>query len=314
MPGPVLSTVTRRSGANAALLDGAVPVEGASLAQVEVPVLVDGFRRMVRGLEFDVCELALTTYVVAKAHGAPFTAIPVFLVRGFHHEAIVRAAGGDLTHPEDLHGRRVGVSRGYTVTTGVWARGVLAAEHGVDLDQVTWVLTGDEHVAAFRPPGNVVAASAGADLAAMVTSGELAAAVGVTADRPGLVPLLEAPRAAGYAALRERGHYPINHLVVVRDDVLAAHPGLAPALFAAFAESKRRYVDALRAGQGGSTATAEMHRTVMEITGRDPLPYGIEPNLPVLQELLDHALAQHVIDTRPDPTALFTADTRDLTA
>jgi 4,5-dihydroxyphthalate decarboxylase len=314
MPGPVLSTVTRPSGANAALLDGTVPVEGATLAQVEVPVLVDGFRRMVRGLEFDVCELALTTYVVAKAHGAPFTAIPVFLVRGFHHEAIVRAADGDLTHPKDLHGRRVGVSRGYTVTTGVWARGVLAAEHGVDLDQVTWVLTGDEHVAAFRPPGNVVAAPAGADLAAMVTSGELAAAVGVTADRPGLVPLLDAPRAAGYAALRERGHYPINHLVVVRDDVLAAHPGLAPALFAAFAESKRRYVDALRAGQGRSTQTAEMHRAVIEITGRDPLPYGIEPNLPVLQELLDHALAQHVIDTRPDPAALFTADTRDLTA
>ena len=121
----------------------------------EVPVLVQAFRRMVRGLEFDVCEMAITTYLTAKAHGVAFTAIPVFLVRGFHHGAMVRPAERPELRPKDLAGRRVGVNRGYTVTTGVWARAILRDEYGLDLDSVTWVPSGDEHVAAYVPPPNV---------------------------------------------------------------------------------------------------------------------------------------------------------------
>ncbi len=131
--------------------DGGVTPRGFRFEFEEVPVLVDAFRRMVRGLEFDVSEMALTTYLVAKAHGARFTAVPVFLVRGFHHGAVFHDPASDVRSPKDLEGRRVGVSRGYTVTTGVWARAVLQEEYGVDLDKVTWVLSGDEHVAAYRP-------------------------------------------------------------------------------------------------------------------------------------------------------------------
>ena len=112
-------------------------------------------------LEFDVCEMALTTYLTAKAHGVRFTAIPAFLVRGFHHNAITVDTRHGITSPKDLEGRKVGVNRGYTVTTGVWARSILADEHGVDLDSITWVLSGDEHVAQYRPPANVVPAPAG---------------------------------------------------------------------------------------------------------------------------------------------------------
>jgi 4,5-dihydroxyphthalate decarboxylase len=140
-----LRTVTRTSGANAALKDGSVAPRGAVLDFVEIPVLVQGFRRMVRELEFDVSEMALTTYLVAKEHGVRFTALPVFLVRGFHHGAIRVRRGGGVDQPKQLEGRRVGVNRGYTVTTGVWARGILADEYGVDTDAVTWVLSGDEH-------------------------------------------------------------------------------------------------------------------------------------------------------------------------
>lgn len=308
MPDVRLRTVTRTQGNNRALKEGAVTPKRYGLAFEEVPVLVDGFRRMVRGLEFDVCEMAMTTYLCAKAHGKRFTALPIFLVRAFHHGAIVCDPKSGLGGPKDLEGRKVGVSRGYTVTTGVWARGVLRDEYGVDLDAVTWVLSGDEHVAEYRPPANVVPMP-GARLAELTAEGELAAAIGVRG--PGLVPLIPDAADAGYAALRRRGHYPINHLVVVRDDVLAAHPDLAADLFAAFAEAKNRYVERLR-GDAIEDPTDLMYRRVMEITGADPLPYGIEPNRAAIEELIGHAVSQRILDRRPDVESLFAEGTRDL--
>ena len=141
-----LTTVTRTQGNNEALKDGRV-TRRLRVGVYEVPVLIDAFRRMVRGLEYDVCELAATTYICAKAHGKRFTALPIFLVRAFHHGAILYNPSSGIRHPKDLEGTRVGVNRGYTVTTGVWARAVLQEEYGVDLSSITWVLSGDEHVA-----------------------------------------------------------------------------------------------------------------------------------------------------------------------
>ena len=309
MEQPHLRAVSRTQGNNRALKVGEVTPARYLLDFEEVPVLVQAFRRMVRGLEFDVCEMAVTTYLTAKAHGVAFTAIPVFLVRGFHHGAIVAPAGAEL-HPKDLQGARVGVNRGYTVTTGVWARDVLRTEHGVDLDSVTWVPSGDEHVEAYVPPANV-RPEPGLDLSAAVLAGELAAAVGYPPDRPELAPLIPDPEAAGYAALAERGHYPINHLVVVRDDLLAAQPDLAADLFEAFAESKRRYVSELDSLPEPSSVDL-MHRRVRGITGADPLPYGLAANRSVLEELAAAAVDQHILDAAPDLDALFAPGTRDL--
>lgn len=309
-----LTAVSRTQGNNAALKSGLVTPEGISLAFEEVPVLPQAFRRMVRTLEFDVSEMALTTYLVAKAHGVTFTALPIFLVRGFHHGAVQVDPSVGFA-PGDLAGRRVGVNRGYTVTTGVWARGVLQDEHDVDLSTVTWVLSGDEHVTAYRPPANVEPAPAGASLADLLADGELAAVVGADLDGPGVGPLLPDPEAAGYAALQARGHYPINHLVVVRDELLAEHPDLGEQLFDAFARSKAMYVDQLRAGAIESpTPTDRMHARVMELTGADPLPYGIEPNRVVLEELMRHAVDQSILATDVDLELLFAPGTRDLTA
>lgn len=307
----VLRAVTRTQGNNVAIKDGTVEPEGFTFAFEEVEPLVAGFRRMVRGLEFDVCEMALTTYLCARAHGVGFTAVPVFLVRGFHHGAIVRHPGAKIQHPRDLEGQRVGVNRGYTVTTGVWARGILAEEYGVDLDQVTWMRSGDEHVAAYVPPANVESLPGGVSLAARVLGGELPAAVGLEAG-DGLEPLIVNAEEAGYTALRERGLYPINHLVVIRDEVLQEHPSVARAVFDAFAEAKRRYVDRLTAGIPEPTATDEMYRRVMAITGADPLPYGIEPNRPMLETLMRHAIDQHILAEPFPVTSLFAAGTTDL--
>jgi 4,5-dihydroxyphthalate decarboxylase len=310
-----LRTLTRTSGANAALKDGSVTPHGAALEFVEIPVLVQGFRRMVRNLEFDVSEMALTTYVVAKAHGVRFTALPVILVRGFHHGAIQVARNGDISAPKQLEGRRVGVNRGYTVTTGVWARGILADEYGVDLDRVSWVLSGDEHVALYRPPANVTPMPKGGDLGHMLTAGALAATVGVDSTDPEVVPLIAAPEQAALEALRRTGLFPINHLVVVRDDLLAEHPGLAADLFHTFAEAKNRYVARLREHSVAEPTGADRtYMRVMEVTGQDPLPYGVEPNRATLEKLLDHAVAQHIVDRRPALESLFAESTLGLTA
>ena len=292
-----LTTLTRTQGANQALKDGTVTPAGFSLRFEEIPVLVKGFRRMVRTLEFDVSEMALTTYLTAREHGVAFTALPIFLVRGFHHGAIRYNVRSSIREPKDLEGGRVGVNRGYTVTTGVWARGILASEYGVDLDNVTWVLSGDEHVESYVPPDNVEPAGSGADLGDMLIRGELDAVIGVDVDHPDVAPLVPEPEEAAITALRERSFYPINHLVVVKDEVLRRYPNVASAVFDAFEEAKQRYVSRLRDGDV-STDMDRMYARVLQTTGSDPLPYGVEPNRPMLETLMEFALAQRIL-TRP---------------
>jgi 4,5-dihydroxyphthalate decarboxylase len=308
-----LKAVSRTQGNNVDVKNGTLVPQGAVLDFEDVPVLVTAFRRMVRDLEFDVCEMAFTTYLCAKAHGKPFTALPIFLVRGLHHGAMVRGTSAHAPHPKELEGRRVGVNRGYTVTTGVWARGILQDEYNLDLDRVTWVPTGDEHVAEYRPPDNVEPAPAGSAPADLISSGDLAAFVGATLDDPRTQPLITDPDDAALRALQRDGLYPINHLVVVKDELLAAHHSLAADLFATFAESKQRYVQRLRDDDiTEPTATDLMHRKVMEVL-EDPLPYGLEPNRPMIDKLIDHALRQRIVTSRPRISELFAAGTLELT-
>jgi hypothetical protein len=294
MSEPVLTTLTRTQGANQALKDGTVTPAGFSLKFEEIPVLVKGFRRMVRSLEFDVSEMALTTYLTAREHGVAFTALPIFLVRGFHHGAIRYNTRSGIRGPKDLEGRRVGVNRGYTVTTGVWARGILATEYGVDLGGVTWVLSGDEHVASYVPPANVEPAPPGSDLAEMLINGEIDAVIGVDVDHPDVAPLIPDPEEAAIRALRERAFYPINHLVVVKDSVLQRYPEVGHAVFDAFTEAKQRYVARLRDG----AVTDRVYTRVLQTTGADPLPYGVEPNRAMLEQLMEYALDQRIL-TKP---------------
>jgi 4,5-dihydroxyphthalate decarboxylase len=313
MPDPSLKTVTRTQGNNQALKDGVVQPKGFTFEFVEVDPLIAAFRRMVRGLEFDVCEMAFTTYICARAHGKRMTALPVFLVRAFHHGAILVNRKAGIATPQDLEGKRVGVNRGYTVTTGVWARGVLAHEYDVDLSRITWVLSGDEHVAEYRPPANVVPMDPNKHMADMLIAGEIAAAIGVEIDHPDVKPLIPNALEAGLKALRERGHYPINHLVVVKDDALAADPRLAVDLFEAFSKAKLHYLERLKAGHiDQPSSTDKLHQRVMEIAG-DPLPYGIAPNRHVIDELIGHAVAQGIIQRHVDAEELFAPSTRTLT-
>jgi 4,5-dihydroxyphthalate decarboxylase len=259
---------------------------------------------MVRGLEFDVCEMALTTYVCARAHGKRFTAIPVFPMRAFHHGAIVRNTASGIEKPTDLEGHRVGVNRGYTVTTGVWARGILQHQYGVDLSRVTWVLSGDEHVAEWRRPANVVPMGDGRPMEERLVSGEIPAAINVQVESPHVKPLVPNPQEAAFDALRTHGFYPINHTVVVKDELLEAHPDVAPALFEAFAEAKRRYMNRIDDDQ---------LLRVRDVIG-DPLPYGLEPNRHMIETLVRYAFEQHIIPRPFAAEELFAANTHHLDA
>jgi 4,5-dihydroxyphthalate decarboxylase len=312
MPELKLRTVTRTQGNNRALKDGTVKPRSFAFHFEEVDPLIAAFRRMVRGNEFDICEMAITTYICAKEHGKPMTAVPVFLVRAFHHGAILVNTRAGIRIPKDLEGKKVGVNRGYTVTTGVWARSILQDEHGVDLSKITWVLSGDEHVAEYLAPANVVLIEKSKSIGDMLSSGELAAAIGVEVNAPDVKPLIPNALEAGLAALRQRGHYPINHTVVIKDALIAAHPDLVADVFDAFARAKRRYVEDLKAGRIEKPTEADaVHRRVMEITG-DPLPYGIAPNRNVLEELIRHALTQGIITKPVTAEELFAPATRAL--
>ncbi len=300
-----LKTAIVTRGHTRALKNGEVRPRTFEFDFEEVPVIIQAFRRMVRGLEFDISEMAITTYICARAHGKRFTALPIFPMRAFHHGAIVFNTKSGIRGPRDLEGRRVGVNRGYTVTTGVWARSILQHQYGVDLRKVTWVLSGDEHVAEYRPPSNVVPIEKGQKMEDLVVSGEIPAAIGVQIDSPDVKPLIPNAAEAALGALRERGLYPINHTLVVKDELLAAHPSLAADIFDAFTEAKRRYIEELAADHiAEPTADDKFFRRVMDVIG-DPLPYGIGPNRPMLEAIIQHDYEQGIIPQRMTVEELF---------
>jgi len=309
-----LKTALVTRGHTQALKDGSVKPRTAELEFEEVPQIIQAFRRMVRGLEFDVSEMAMTTYITAKAHGKRFTAIPVFPMRAFHHGAVLYNTKSGIQGPKDLEGRKVGVNRGFTVTTGVWARGILQHQYGVDLKRITWVLSGDEHVAEWKPPSHVVPLEPGKKMEELLVSGEIAAAIGVQVESPDVKPLIPNPKEAGLALLRERGIWPINHTVVIRDELLSAHRDLAPDLFHAFAEAKRPYLRRLAAGDiAQPSKDDEVFRQVMEVIG-DPLPYGVAPNRRMLETVVQYAVEQGIIARPIAIEELFPAGTHALTA
>ncbi len=307
-----LKTALATYGQTRALKDRTVRPPSFTFEFEEVPKIIQAFRRMVRGLEFDVAEMAITTYICARAHGKAFTAIPVFPMRAFHHGAILYNTQSGIKTPKDLEGRRVGVNRGYTVTTGLWARSILQHEYGVDLTKVTWVLSGDEHVSEYRPPSNVVSLEAGSTLEDQLASGGVVAAIGVPIDSPDVRPLIPDAPEAGFRAMRERGLYPINHTVVIKNAVLDAHPGLAREVFAAFSEAKRLYVEPLQADRIEAPSPSDkVFRRVAALIG-DPLPYGIEPNRRVLEAIIQYSVEQKIIERAVAVDDLFAAGTHGL--
>jgi 4,5-dihydroxyphthalate decarboxylase len=294
----------------AALLSGAVPIEGVTANFIQVIPQIAAYRRMVRQVEFDVCEIAPTTYVIARAYGAPFIALPIFVTRRFHHSGLLVRPDAGIKHPKDLEGRKVGV-RAYSVTTGVWTRGILIDEFGLDSSKVAWVVDDEEHVTQLKLPVNVVHTPEGRSLADMMADGELSAGFSanagigrsgsptggwkqVEADYPELFPNAEELESAWY---KKTGIYPMHGTIVVKDEILKAHPWVAQSLYRAFSEAKALWLAKLRSGEA-NTAGDKKYLQLSKIVGDDPLPFGMRQNLATIQALEDTAFKQKLIPRR----------------
>lgn len=315
-----LSVALGNYGHTALLKNGTVPIKGVRPDLVEVDPIIAAFRRMVREAAYDVCELAPTTYVIARSLGAPFKALPIFLMRRFHHGGFVYRRDAGIDTPKDLEGKSVGV-RAYSVTTGVWTRGILQNEYGVDPSKVTWVVDDEEHVTTMQLPPNVIKAPDGKSLAGMMAAGELQAGftgpAGIGRAGPptsgwenkgsvaeDIYPELIADAAEEEARWFDRtGIYPIHGLVVVKNEVLERNPWLPGALLEAFEAAKAPYLEKLKSGQGDS-ADDKRYRALMPLVG-DPLPYGMKANAASIKALIDYAYQQRLIGTRADADTLF---------
>ncbi len=301
----------------AAIRNGSIPIEGVEAEIVTVEPQIGAFRRMVRQVEFDVCELAPTTYIIARAYGSPFKALPIFVLRRFHHAGLLVRPDANIKTPKDLEGKHVGV-RAYSVTTGVWTRSVLIEEFGVDNSKINWVVDDEEHVTALKLPSNVRHCAPGSSLADMMAAGELQAGfhanagIGrkgaptggwktVEADYPDLFPNA-AELEADY--FKRTGIYPMHGTIVVKDSVLAEHPWVAQSLYKAFDQAKQDWLKKLDAGEATS-ASDKRYQGLRPLVGHDPLPYGIEPNIRTIEALERTAYAQGLTPKRMSIDDLF---------
>ncbi len=259
-----------------ALLDGSVSSERVAFDFIEVTPITRAFRRMTRGLEFDLCEMAAVTLAQAHAFEKPIAGLSVVVMRGFHHGALVCMQHAAIRGPEDLPGRRIGV-RAWSQTTGVWVRGILRSEYGVDAARAAWVTEEDAHVAEARDPPWVSRAPAGADLAAMLRAGVIDAGValrGLEGETRTVVPDADAAAADWY---RRTGIYPVNHVIAVKRALLDEHPWLAGELMVLFAAAKQ--------------AEAPPPDSLVG----DTLPYGLEANRPAIEALMRFAAEQEMV-------------------
>ena len=220
----------------AALRSGAAASALLRLEFADVKPISRAFAPMVREARYDVCEMAIATFIQAKAHGKPLTLLPVAMAARFQESALLCQADGPIQSPADLKGRRVGV-RAYSQTTGMWLRGILSEDFGVRADDIRWVTFEGAHVLECGDPPFVARVADGADLVAMLRSRELdAIIVGIDPpDDPAFRPVFADAEAAAARFRRRHGIKPVNHVVVMRDALAADRPDVARELVRMFA-------------------------------------------------------------------------------
>jgi len=276
-----------------ALKRGEIASASVALGFVDLKPTHLAFKPMVRELQFDVCEMAIVTFLIAKAFGKPLVLLPAVMLGRFqHHCMLYNAARGTLT-PENLVGRRVGV-RAYSQTTGVWLRGILANDYGVDIKNVQWVTFEDAHVAEYKDPPFVERARAGQDMMEMLLAGELDAAIvgAELPDDPRLKSVIPSPEAAAQDWYRKHRVTPVNHLVCVKAELARSNPGAVAEVYRLLCAAKQ---------------------AVPAPAGLDPAPYGIKANRPALDLIIDYAVQQQMIPRRLSVDELF-ADSAPLIA
>jgi len=277
-----------------ALKDGRVTSPAVELDFCGPEKARNGFRAMIDDQAFDAGELALMTFLQAKAYGRPFVLLPAPVSGRFQHHCIgYNADCGDLA-PKDIEGRRVGL-RTYSQTTSVWTKGILQHEYGVDLDKVTWLTINDAHLKEHHDPANCERLPAGSKLDRMLLDGEIPAAIlGSQLPKDAKIrPLIPEPQAAAKDWYAREGVLPINHMFVVNETLPRERPDVVRELYRLLAESR-------------AAAPAE---TVAKLP-----PLGFEANRKTLEMAIEWSFEQHVIPRRLTVDELFDETTRNLGA
>ncbi|MFL9824220.1 phosphate ABC transporter substrate-binding protein [Rhodoplanes sp. SY1] len=276
-----------------ALKSGAVASDLVAFDFADIPVANRGFKPMVRQHVFDFGELAIGTFLQARVAGAPYRLIPATVVgRGQLHTIAYLPERGPLA-PGDLAGKRVGV-RAYSQTTGIWLRGMLEELYGVAPETIDWVTFEDAHVAGYQDPPFVRRAAEGEDLVRMLLDGALdAAIVGDKFPDPRLAPLVPDPEAANDRWAASHGGVPINHMLVLREEIAATRPDVVRELYRMIRESTAA------GGLPTDDATAALR-------------FGIEPNRRSLELIIDYAFRQKLIPERVGVDSLFDDTARSL--
>ena len=261
----------------AALKNGSVKADSVAFDFVDYSPTNKGFKPMVREGAFDVSEMAIVTYLMAKSVGKPMVLLPNVVVARFQHgHALYNAKQGTLK-PADLNGKRVGI-RSFTTTTGAWLRGILANDYSVDLDSIDWVTFEDAHVAEFRD--TTKRAPAGKQIIQMLIDGELDAVLGEKSDHPDLKPLFGDVAAEERAWFAKHKVVPINHMVVVSQTLSDQHPD-------AVREIHRLLAEAASASAAGPHFSADEMRRSLELIIAYAAQQGLIPRAFELDELFD---------------------------
>ena len=271
-----------------AMKDGRVTSDRVTLEFCGPKVANKAFKAMVRENAYDAGELAIITYLQARAWGKPFVLLPIPISGRFQHHCIgFNRELGELK-PRDIEGRKVGV-RTYSQTTGLWVRGILQHEYGVNLDKVNWLTIEDAHVTEFHDPSNCERLPAGSKLADMMMSGELAAAI-LGGDMPkdprvqSLIP--NAAAAAQQWYLRERV-IPINHMFVVREDLSRERPDVVREIYRMLVESRKFAPESATRPPVG----LEQNRKGLELAIQWSFEQKIIPRMLSVDELFDATTA-----------------------
>jgi 4,5-dihydroxyphthalate decarboxylase len=297
------------------LIDRTIPTAGLDLTVVPLPS-AERHKRFVRTLEFDACELQVAQYLGLKSRGVPITAIPVFPHRRFNHSCVMVGLDSNITRPEDLRGRRIGIHAHFN-PIALWIRGLLQHEFNVPPSDIHWVADGSEDVPGWSPPSwlRIERAPSGQKMQDLLKAGAIDAQILSDSAEASTINkvvrrLWPNYRAAEVDYYRRTGIFPIRHLVVVKDEVLHRNPDIASDLVQAFEDAKQQaygyWSDHRRSSLAWFGAQQEEERSLL---GPDPWPYSVDKNRIALETLLDYAFEQGLTERRLDIEEMFTPGT-----
>lgn len=274
----------------APLLDGEIALSGFELDCADYGGSQQ-FQQLIRELTYGASEMTLFTYLVAKEQGARCTAIPYFPWWVWPEESITVNRNAGITSPKDLEGKRIAV-RTYAHSTGCWLRGLLAHDYDVDTQKMTFVLSSEENVAGMQLPANVEL-MLGADLAPLVASGELDGAIAIPPADERVVRLFADARQL-HDRWRARGVSPIDHCVIIRDDLIEQYPTLPHELYRALLAAQDPFLERLASGQLSKEDQSFVDRA--DIVGPASIAPGVEANRKTLELAVRFAVEQHLLE------------------